>query len=69
VVATRSGEYVRIGAADPQRREGACRVIVRPDSDVIFFQIKSSVFLSAGNGSTLMASAAFIITSPAECSC
>ena len=57
------GEYGRIWVKRIRSGEsGALPVIIGLVAIVIFFQIKSSVFLSAGNLVNLMTQAAFIIT-------
>jgi len=57
------GEYGRIWVKRLRSGEsGALPVIIGLVAIVIFFQIKSSVFLSAGNLVNLMTQAAFIIT-------
>ncbi len=57
------GEYSRIWLKRIRSGEsGALPVIIGLVAIVIFFQIKSSVFLSAGNLVNLMTQAAFIIT-------
>jgi D-xylose transport system permease protein len=57
------GEYGRIWVKRLRSGEsGALPVIIGLIAIVIFFQIKSSVFLSAGNLVNLMTQAAFIIT-------
>src|SRR5580700_11754336 len=63
LVANSVGEYVRIWAKQIRSGEsGALPVIIGLIVIVIFFQIKSSAFLSAGNLVNLMTQAAFIIT-------
>jgi D-xylose transport system permease protein len=63
LMANSVGEYLRIWAKQVRGGgSGALPVIIGLVVIVIFFQIKSSVFLSAGNLVNLMTQAAFIIT-------
>jgi D-xylose transport system permease protein len=63
LMANSIGEYVRIWVKQIRSGEsGALPVIIGLVVIVIFFQIKSSAFLSAGNLVNLMTQAAFIIT-------
>ena len=63
LVANSVGEYVRIWVKQIRSGEsGALPVIIGLIVIVIFFQIKNSAFLSAGNLVNLMTQAAFIIT-------
>ena len=63
LMANSVGEYVRIWGKQIRSGEsGALPVIIGLVVIVIFFQIKSSAFLSAGNLVNLMTQAAFIIT-------
>jgi D-xylose transport system permease protein len=63
LMANSIGEYLRIWLKQLRSGEsGALPVIIGLIVIVIFFQIKSSVFLSAGNLVNLMTQAAFIIT-------
>ncbi len=63
LVAKSVGEYVRIWGKQIRSGEsGALPVIIGLVVIVIFFQIKTSAFLSAGNLVNLMTQAAFIIT-------
>ncbi len=63
LMANSIGEYLRIWVKQIRSGEsGALPVIIGLIVIVIFFQIKSSVFLSAGNLVNLMTQAAFIIT-------
>jgi D-xylose transport system permease protein len=63
LMANSIGEYLRIWVKQIRSGEsGALPVIIGLIVIVIFFQIKSSAFLSAGNLVNLMTQAAFIIT-------
>src|SRR5579863_1720062 len=63
LLATSMGDYLRIvGRRIRSGESGALPVIVGLVVIVIFFQLKSSLFLSAGNLVNLMAQSAFIIT-------
>jgi D-xylose transport system permease protein len=63
LLASSLGDYLRIVAKRVKSGEsGALPVIVGLVVIVIFFQLKSSLFLSAGNLVNLMAQSAFIIT-------
>jgi D-xylose transport system permease protein len=63
LMANSIGEYLRIWVKQIRSGEsGALPVIIGLVVIVIFFQIKSSAFLSAGNLVNLMTQAAFIIT-------
>jgi D-xylose transport system permease protein len=63
LLASNMGEYLRIvGRRLRSGESGALPVIVGLIVIVIFFQVKSSLFLSAGNLVNLMAQSAFIIT-------
>ena len=63
LMANSIGEYLRIWLKQIRSGEsGALPVIIGLIVIVIFFQVKSSVFLSAGNLVNLMTQAAFIIT-------
>jgi D-xylose transport system permease protein len=63
LLANSMGEYVRILARRIRSGEsGALPVVVGLIAIVIFFQVKSSLFLSAGNLVNLIAQSAFIIT-------
>jgi len=63
LLASSMGDYLRIvGRRVKSGESGALPVIVGLVVIVIFFQVKSSLFLSAGNLVNLMAQSAFIIT-------
>src|ERR1700751_2752557 len=63
LLANSMGDYVRImGRRVRSGESGALPVIVGLIVIVIFFQVKSSLFLSAGNLVNLIAQSAFIIT-------
>jgi D-xylose transport system permease protein len=63
LMANSVGEYVRLWVKQIRSGEsGALPVIIGLIAIVIFFQIKSSAFLSAGNLVNLMTQSAFIIT-------
>src|SRR5579862_9791049 len=63
LLATSMGDYLRIvGRRIKSGESGALPVIVGLIVIVIFFQLKTSLFLSAGNLVNLMAQSAFIIT-------
>jgi D-xylose transport system permease protein len=63
LLANSMGEYLRIWSHRIRAGEsGALPVVVGLIAIVIFFQIKSSLFLSAGNLVNLMAQSVFIIT-------
>jgi D-xylose transport system permease protein len=63
LLANSMGDYLRIMSRRMRSGEsGALPVIVGLIAIVIFFQVKSSLFLSAGNLVNLMAQSAFIIT-------
>ncbi len=63
LLASSMGDYLRITARRVRSGEsGALPVIVGLVAIVIFFQVKNSLFLSAGNLVNLMAQSSFIIT-------
>ena len=63
LLASSMGEYVRISARRIRSGEsGALPVVVGLIVIVIFFQLRNSLFLSAGNLVNLMAQSSFIIT-------
>ncbi len=63
LLANSMGEYIRIWARRIRSGEsGALPVVVGLIAIVVFFQIRSSLFLSAGNLVNLMAQSVFIIT-------
>jgi D-xylose transport system permease protein len=63
LVAGSVGEYLRLlGARVRNGESGALPVIVGLVAIILFFQIKNSLFLSAGNLVNLMTQAAFIVT-------
>src|SRR5579862_7692897 len=63
LLATSMGDYLRIvGRRIKSGESGALPVIVGLIVIVIFFQLKTSLFLSAGNLVNLMTQSAFIIT-------
>jgi D-xylose transport system permease protein len=63
LMANSMGEYIRIwGRRIRSGESGALPVIVGLVAIVIFFQVKSSLFLSAGNLVNLMGQSVFIIT-------